>query len=68
MPSLFTREEGCLEEAENLIRSKYAFEANGIIMTSFLFACAFSKDVTRAQRELNQAFHVEHYGVGTQTP
>jgi palmitoyl-protein thioesterase len=35
------------------------FEANGIILSSFSFACGFSNDVTRAQRVLNQAVNME---------
>ncbi|CAK7347728.1 unnamed protein product [Dovyalis caffra] len=54
---------GCLEEAENLIKSM-PFEANGIILSSFLFACGFSKDVARAQRMLNQAVNMEPYNDG----
>lgn len=49
---------GCLDEAENLIKSM-PFEANGIILSSFSFACGFSNDVTRAQRVLNQAVNME---------
>ncbi|KAJ6675659.1 PPR CONTAINING PLANT-LIKE PROTEIN [Salix viminalis] len=49
---------GCLDESENLIKSM-TFEANGIILSSSLFACGFSNDVTRAQRVLNQAVNME---------
>ncbi|KAJ6320705.1 hypothetical protein OIU78_015987 [Salix suchowensis] len=40
------------------------FEANGIILSSSLFACGFSKDVTRAQRVLNQAVNMEPHNDG----
>ncbi|GLT84324.1 hypothetical protein SLE2022_025600 [Rubroshorea leprosula] len=49
---------GCLEEAETLINSM-PYEANGIIMSSLLFACGFSKDVTRAERILKKVINTE---------
>ncbi|CAI0389916.1 unnamed protein product [Linum tenue] len=49
---------GCLEEAESLIHSM-PYEANGIILSSFLSACVNSKDFTRAESVLNQAVNVE---------
>ena len=49
---------GCLEEAEKLMESM-PYEANGIILSSFLFACGQSKDVDRAERALKMANKVE---------
>ncbi|PQQ09739.1 pentatricopeptide repeat-containing protein [Prunus yedoensis var. nudiflora] len=40
---------GCLEEVEKLIESM-PYDANGIILSSFLFACGHSEDVTRANK------------------
>lgn len=49
---------GCLEEAENLIKSM-PFEANGIILSSFLSACSSFKDVNRAKKFLKNAVKLE---------
>ncbi|XP_050203554.1 pentatricopeptide repeat-containing protein At2g44880 [Mercurialis annua] len=49
---------GRLEEAEKLITSM-PYKVNGIITSSFLSACANSKDVTRAQKLLRQAQNME---------
>ncbi|KAJ9171190.1 hypothetical protein P3X46_014586 [Hevea brasiliensis] len=49
---------GLLEEADKLIKSM-PYEANEIILSSFLFACANSKDVMRAQKVLNEALNME---------
>ncbi|CAN1135513.1 Pentatricopeptide repeat-containing protein At2g44880 [Linum perenne] len=54
---------GCLEEAENLINSM-PFEANGIILSSFLSACVYSKDLTRAERLLDEAVKLEPWNDG----
>ncbi|KAM7260900.1 hypothetical protein ACFE04_026375 [Oxalis oulophora] len=45
---------GKIEEAEKLIESM-PYEANDIIMSSFLSACGHSKDVKRAERILKHA-------------
>ncbi|XP_040991341.1 pentatricopeptide repeat-containing protein At2g44880 [Juglans microcarpa x Juglans regia] len=49
---------GCLDEAEQLIESM-PHKVNGIILSSFLFACGCSNDVMRAERILNKAVKVE---------
>lgn len=49
---------GRLEEAEKLIHSM-PYEANGIILSSFLCACGNSKDVSRAERVLNKVVALE---------
>ncbi|XP_031287778.1 pentatricopeptide repeat-containing protein At2g44880-like [Pistacia vera] len=54
---------GCLEEAEKLIHSM-PYEANGIILSSFLCACGNSKDVTRAERVLNKAIDMGPWNDG----
>lgn len=54
---------GLLEEADKLIKSM-PYEANEIILSSFLFACANSKDVNRAQKVLNEALIMERWNDG----
>lgn len=49
---------GCLEEAEKLIESM-PYDVNGMILSSFLFACGYCEDVTRANRILKQAIKLE---------
>lgn len=49
---------GHLEEAERLIESM-PYEANGIILSSFLFACGYAKDVTKAERVVKKAITVD---------
>lgn len=49
---------GCLEEAEKLIRSM-PYKANEIILSSFLFACGYSKDVKRAKKVLSDAIKLD---------
>lgn len=49
---------GCLDEAENLIQTM-PFDANGIILSSFLFACGHFKDVSRAERVLRETVKME---------
>ncbi|KAK9273091.1 hypothetical protein L1049_017898 [Liquidambar formosana] len=49
---------GCLEEAQKLIESM-PYEANGIILSSFLYACGHSKDVSRAERVVKKAIKME---------
>ncbi|GAA0147577.1 hypothetical protein LIER_07240 [Lithospermum erythrorhizon] len=49
---------GCLEEAEKLIEIM-PYEANGIILSSFLFACGYFKDVIRAERVINKAIALD---------
>ncbi|GLT39608.1 hypothetical protein SLA2020_137900 [Shorea laevis] len=49
---------GCVEEAENLINSM-SYEANGIILSSLLFACGCAEDVARAERVLKKAVNTQ---------
>ncbi|KAK7340469.1 hypothetical protein VNO77_21173 [Canavalia gladiata] len=49
---------GCLEEAENLIQTM-PYGANGIILSSFLFACGYFNDVSRAERVLEQVMKMD---------
>ncbi|GFP91116.1 pentatricopeptide repeat-containing protein at2g44880 [Phtheirospermum japonicum] len=49
---------GCLEEAEKLIESM-PYEANGIILSSLLFACGYAKDVARAEKVVEKAISME---------
>ncbi|KAK9120907.1 hypothetical protein Syun_018524 [Stephania yunnanensis] len=54
---------GRLEEAEELIRSM-PYEANGIILSSFLFACGRHGDVEKAERVVKKAFEIEPWNDG----
>lgn len=54
---------GCLEEAENLIETM-PYEVNGIILSSFLFACGYAKDVTRAEKVKKKALEMEPWNDG----
>ncbi|KAL3348792.1 hypothetical protein AABB24_022117 [Solanum stoloniferum] len=54
---------GCLEDAENLIETM-PYEANGIILSSFLFACGYAKDVTRAEKVKKKAIEMEPWNDG----
>ncbi|BFG21561.1 hypothetical protein CerSpe_078360 [Prunus speciosa] len=54
---------GCLEEVEKLIGSM-PYDANGIILSSFLFACGHSEDVTTANKVLKKAVKVEPWNDG----
>ncbi|XP_057981611.1 pentatricopeptide repeat-containing protein At2g44880-like [Malania oleifera] len=54
---------GLLDETEKLIESM-PYEANGIILSSFLFACCYSKDVSRAERVIKKAIKIEPYNNG----
>ncbi|CAI8591736.1 unnamed protein product [Vicia faba] len=54
---------GCLDEAENLIQAM-PYDANEIILTSFLFACCYFEDVSRAERVLKEAVKTEKEGAG----
>ncbi|KAK4476441.1 hypothetical protein RD792_015594 [Penstemon davidsonii] len=54
---------GCLDEAERLIENM-PYEANGIILSSFLFACGYAKDVTRAERVVKKAINMEPFNDG----
>ncbi|XP_061996908.1 pentatricopeptide repeat-containing protein At2g44880 [Rosa rugosa] len=54
---------GCLEEAEKLIKSM-PYDVNGIILSSFLFACGYCEDVTRANKTLEQAVKLEPWNYG----
>ncbi|PON70201.1 Tetratricopeptide-like helical domain containing protein [Trema orientale] len=49
---------GCLEEAEKLIEGM-PYEANGIILSSFLSACGYFNDFTRAKKILSNAVKLE---------
>ncbi|XP_027351400.1 pentatricopeptide repeat-containing protein At2g44880 [Abrus precatorius] len=49
---------GCLEEAENLIQTM-PYDANGIILSSFLFACGYFNDVSRAERVLKEVVKID---------
>ncbi|RYR60719.1 hypothetical protein Ahy_A04g017774 [Arachis hypogaea] len=54
---------GCLDEAEKLIRTM-PYDANEIILSSFLFACGYFNDVTRAERVLQEAVKSGKWCVG----
>ncbi|KAA8520450.1 hypothetical protein F0562_014706 [Nyssa sinensis] len=54
---------GRLEEAEKLIESM-PYEANGIILSSFLFACGYAKDVKRAERIIKKTVKMEPWNDG----
>ncbi|XP_061375910.1 pentatricopeptide repeat-containing protein At2g44880 [Gastrolobium bilobum] len=54
---------GCLDEAEKLIQTM-PYNPNGIILSSFLFACGYFKDVSRAERVLKEAVKMEKECVG----
>lgn len=49
---------GCLDEAERLTKNM-PYEANGIILSSLLFACGYAKDVTRAEEFVQKAISME---------
>ncbi|KAL9690626.1 hypothetical protein QQ045_011031 [Rhodiola kirilowii] len=49
---------GCLKEAETLMDSM-PFEANKIILSSFLNACGSSKDIIRAERVTKKAIELD---------
>ncbi|GAB4861973.1 hypothetical protein Ancab_037227 [Ancistrocladus abbreviatus] len=49
---------GCLDEAEKLLKSM-PYEPNVVIMSSFLSACGYHKDLTRAERILEKALNTE---------
>lgn len=54
---------GCLDEVENLICTM-PYDPNEIILTSFLFACCYFEDVSRAERVLKEAVKLEKEGAG----
>ncbi|GAV82453.1 PPR domain-containing protein/PPR_2 domain-containing protein, partial [Cephalotus follicularis] len=54
---------GCLEEAEKLIKSM-PYAANGIIISSFLSACGYSKDVMTAERVIKNAINMDPWNDG----
>ncbi|CAH9096437.1 unnamed protein product [Cuscuta europaea] len=54
---------GRLEEAERLIECM-PYEANGIILSSFLFACGYAKDVRRAEKVKDKAIEMEPWNDG----
>ncbi|KZV43504.1 pentatricopeptide repeat-containing protein-like [Dorcoceras hygrometricum] len=49
---------GCLDEAERLINNM-PYETNGVILSSFLFACGYAKDVIRAERVVKKVINME---------
>ncbi|KAH6788470.1 Pentatricopeptide repeat superfamily protein [Perilla frutescens var. frutescens] len=49
---------GHLEEAERLIESM-PYEANGIILSSFIFACGYAKAITKAEKVVTKAITME---------
>lgn len=49
---------GHLEEAERLMESM-PYEANRIILSSFLFACGYAKDVTKAEKVVEKAITMD---------
>ncbi|KAL9297130.1 hypothetical protein ACSQ67_023026 [Phaseolus vulgaris] len=49
---------GCLDEAEKLIQAM-PYDANGIILSSFLFACGYFNDVSRAERVLKEVVKMD---------
>ncbi|KAI6702797.1 hypothetical protein NL676_011933 [Syzygium grande] len=49
---------GYLEEAEQIIKSM-PYEPNAIILSSFLFACGYFKDVMRAERIRSRTVNME---------
>ncbi|KAK9757770.1 hypothetical protein RND81_01G184700 [Saponaria officinalis] len=54
---------GDLDEAENLLHSM-PYEANEIVISSFLSACVNRKDLARAERVLNEAVKVNPLNAG----
>ncbi|KAK9071337.1 hypothetical protein SSX86_009905 [Deinandra increscens subsp. villosa] len=54
---------GCLEEAERVM-DDMPFEVNDIILTSFLSACGYAKDVKRAESILNKTHDMELHNDG----
>ncbi|PIN22785.1 hypothetical protein CDL12_04502 [Handroanthus impetiginosus] len=54
---------GCVEEAERLIKTM-PYEANGIILSSLLFACGYAKDVARAEKLVKKAINMEPFNDG----
>ncbi|XP_050387309.1 pentatricopeptide repeat-containing protein At2g44880-like [Argentina anserina] len=53
----------CSEEAEKLIKSM-AYDVHGLIFSSFLFACGYYEDVTRANKILEPAIKLEPWNAG----
>ncbi|KAF5195551.1 Pentatricopeptide repeat-containing protein [Thalictrum thalictroides] len=54
---------GCLEEAEILMENM-PYEVNGIILSSFLFACGCRGDVMRAEKVMKKAFEIQPWNDG----
>ncbi|KAK4263940.1 hypothetical protein QN277_029290 [Acacia crassicarpa] len=54
---------GRLDEAEKIIETM-PYNANGIILSSFLFACGYYKDVARAERVLKESVKVDQMSGG----
>lgn len=54
---------GLLDEAEKLIESM-PYEANGIILSSFLFACGYRKDIKRAENVMKKVIKLEPFNDG----
>ncbi|PWA63066.1 pentatricopeptide repeat (PPR-like) superfamily protein [Artemisia annua] len=49
---------GCLDEAEKIMNSM-PFEVNDIILSSFLSACGYAKDIDRAERVMRKTYGKE---------
>ncbi|XP_047325826.1 pentatricopeptide repeat-containing protein At2g44880 [Impatiens glandulifera] len=54
---------GCLEEAEKLIE-EMPYDVNGVVLSSFLSACGFAKDVERVERMKKKAIEMEPWNDG----
>lgn len=54
---------GCLDEAEQLLES-LPFEANEIVISSFLSGCVNWKDLSRAERVLERALRTNPFNAG----
>ncbi|KAL7125928.1 hypothetical protein ABFS83_14G149700 [Erythranthe nasuta] len=54
---------GRVEEAESLIKNM-PYEANGIILSSLLFACGYAKDVIRAEKFVEKAIDLDPFNDG----
>ncbi|XP_028793151.1 pentatricopeptide repeat-containing protein At2g44880 [Neltuma alba] len=54
---------GCLDEAEKIIKNM-PYNANGIILSSFLFACGCHKDVARGERVLKEVVKMDQLSGG----
>ncbi|KAL0339339.1 UNVERIFIED_CONTAM: Pentatricopeptide repeat-containing protein [Sesamum angustifolium] len=51
---------GLVEEGKDgSVDRRHAYEANGIILSSLLFACGYAKDLTRAEKVVKKAITLE---------